>query len=137
MRILHISLICGFMLPLLGCTKQAGVPLSFHLSDQNYDSAAGIPTNAPSLVVSQLQMVAAEPAQGRVTIKLFPADAGVFEKLTTDNFGKTVVVVQGTNIVATPRITQPIPVQAGIMLPISTNVDFGRTHQELLKLSRQ
>lgn len=125
------------MLPILGCSNQAGVPLSFYLCGEDYDSQSGIPTNAPALVVSQVLMVAGEPALGRVTIKLSPPDAGVFEKLTTDNFGKTVVVVQGTNVIATPRITQPIPVQAGIMLPISTNVDFGGTYRELLRLSSQ
>ena len=137
MRSLQFSLTCGFMLLLFGCSKEPGVPLSFYLSDSDQSSAVGIPTNTAALVVSEVAMVAAEPAQGRVTIKLLPADASVFEKLTTDNFGKMVVVVQGTNIIATPRITQPIPVQAGIMLPIRTNVDFELTYRNLLKLSRQ
>jgi hypothetical protein len=125
------------MLPILGCRKQTGVPRSLYLCAEDYDSRSGIPTNAPALVVSQVQMVAGEPTLGKVTIKLSPPDAAVFEKLTTDNFGKTVVVVQGTNVLATPRITQPISAQAGIMIPISTNVDFGRAYQELLRLSSQ
>src|SRR5258705_6580517 len=124
MRTLQSSLMCGFILLLFGCShKEAGVPLSFYLTDQDPNGAAAIPTNAAALTVSELEMMASEPAVRRITIKLVPSDAGVFEKLTTDNFGKTVVVVQGTNVLATPRITQPIPVRAGIMLPISTNVD--------------
>ena len=96
-----------------------------------------MPTNTPSLVVSNLQMVGVEPAQGRVTVRLFPQDAGAFERLTEENQGKTLILVQGTNILAAPKIVGRIPAQAGIMIPISTNADFGGTVQELLKLRQQ
>jgi len=137
MRSLQFSLICGLMLLLFGCSKKPGVPLSFYLSDQDQSGAAVVPTNTAALVVTQVAMVAGESAQRRITIKLLPADASAFEKLTTDNFGKTLFAVQGTSVLAAPKITQPIPVQAGIMFPIGTNVDFEHTYRELLKLSRQ
>jgi hypothetical protein len=124
------------MLFLFGCSKKPGGPLSFYLSDQG-QSGAAVQTNTAALVVTQLEMVASEAAQRSITIKLLPADASSFERLTTDNFGKPFFVVQGTNVLATPKITQPIPAQAGIMLPIGTNVDFEHTYRELLKLSRQ
>jgi hypothetical protein len=125
------------MLPIVGCTKQAGVPLSIHVCAEDYVVQAGIPTNAPALVVSQVLRVAGEPAQRKVTIKLSPPDAGVIEKLTTDNPGKKVVIVQGTNVLATPRITGPILARAAIVFRINTNVDFERTYRELVRLSSE
>ena len=122
---------------LAGCSKEPGVPLFFHLSDGNMAQTVAVPTNSPSLVVSNLQMVGVEPAQGRVTVRLFPQDAGAFERLTEENQGKTLILVQGTNILAAPKIVGRIPAQAGIMIPISTNADFGGTVQELLKLRQQ
>ena len=82
-------------------------------------------------------MVASDAAQRKVTIKLLAADASAFEKLTADNFGKTLIMVQGSNVLAAPRISEPISAQAGIIVPIGTNVDFEHTYRELLKLSRQ
>jgi hypothetical protein len=138
MRAFLFSMTACFLLLLFGCSsKEAGVPLRFNLSDQDQNGAAVIPTNAAALAVSEMQMVRAETPQRRITIKLLPTDASAFERLTTDNFGKTVVVVQGTNVVATTRISEPISAQAGIILPIRTNVDFEHTYQDLLKLSRQ
>ena len=137
MRALQFSVICGFMLLLAGCSREPGVPLSFHLSDLEPSGIATVPTNTAALVVSQVDMVAPDAAERKITVKLLSADAGVFEKLTTDNFGKTLIVIQGTNVLSAARILQPIPVQAGVILPIGTNVDFEHTYRELLKLSRQ
>ena len=137
MRTFYGPLICGFVLLLVACSKKPALPLSFYVMDQEVDPTRAIPTNAPTLVVSQVQAVFPEPAEGRVSIKLMPRDAAEFEKLTTDNLGKTVVVVQGTNVISMPRITGPIPVRARIMMPISTNIDFGRTYRELAKLKGQ
>jgi len=137
MRSLQFSLICGYTLLLFGCTKDPGVPLSFYLSDQDQSSAVAVPTNTAALAVSQVEMVASDATQRKVTIKLLAADASAFEKLTTDNFGKTLIMVQGSNVLAAPRISEPISAQAGIIVPIGTNVDFEHTYRELLKLSRQ
>ena len=138
MRALHIIVTLGLMFLCYGCTsKQAGVPLSFYLSDQEpKNGVATVPDGQAALVVGQLQFVASDAAQRKLTIKLFPADASVFEKLTTDNFGKTIVLVQGSNMLASPRVSEPIPAQAGITFPVSTNLDFQSVYRELQRLSK-
>lgn len=137
MHALQISLICGMVLLLFGCSKEAGVPLSFYLSDQSQSGAAAVPTNTAALVVTQVESVALDAAQRKVIIKLLPADASSFKKPYTDNWGRTVVIVQGANVLATPPIQQLILAQAWITLPIATNVDFGPTYREILKLYRR
>lgn len=130
-------MICSSLLLLFGCSKEPGVPLSFYLSNQEQSGPIVVPTNKAALVVTEIELVAPEVAQRRVTIKLLAADASSFEKLTTDNFGKTLVIVQGTNLLAAPKIKEPILAQASVVLPIGTNVDFEHTYWELRKLSRE
>jgi hypothetical protein len=123
-------------LSLFGCGKEPGIPLSFFVGDQGRNGATAFPPKPAALVVTQAETVAIEAAQRRVLIKLLPADASSFGKLYTNNWGKSVVIVHGADVLATLKIPQLILAQAWIALPISTNVDFGKTYRELLKLSR-
>jgi len=95
-----LSIITTFSLTLLfaGCGGPKE-PVSFYLSSQKPTSGSSfVPTNPPVLVVTRLTFVAPDTDQHTISIKFFPADASVIEKLTTENFGKTVVIVQGTNV---------------------------------------
>ena len=127
----------GLIFLCAGCSKQAGIPLRFYLSEQEpKDSVAAIPNGQPALVVSQVQLVASDPSQRKLTIKLFPPDATAFEKLTTDNYGQTIVLVQGSKVLASPRVSEPIPARAGITFPVSTNLDFQSVYRRLQALSK-
>jgi hypothetical protein len=137
MRSLPFSLTCCSLLLLFGCSKEPGVPLSFYLSDQESRGPVVVPTNAAAFVVTQVEGVGSEAAHRKVTIKLLASDASAFEKLTRDNLWKTLVVVQGTNVLATPKISDPIPARGAIVFRIGTNVNFENTYRDLLKLSEQ
>lgn len=137
MRALKIQLTFCLMLSLAGCGGKPAVPLSFYLNEQEQQKGVAIgPESKAALVVSRVEMVAPDVVKRNVTIKLLPADANAFEKLTTDNLGKTVTIVQGSNVLATPRIFEPIPAQAGVTFPIGTNIDFESAYRELVRLSK-
>jgi hypothetical protein len=137
MRRLHIIVTLGLTLLFFGCSREPVKPLSFYLSEQKptYGDLA-IPTNLAALVVSRLQFITPDMAQHTISIRLLPADASAIEKLTTDNFGKTVVMVQGTNVLSVSSILAPVPAQADFMFPVNTNLDFGSVCRELSNLSR-
>jgi len=137
MRALLLSLLCGFSILLAGCGKEAAASLSFHLSDQDQGGTAIVPTSAAALVVTQVETVASEATQRRITIKLLPADASIFEKLTKDNSGKTLIIVLGRNVLATQKISQPVPAWAAINFALNTNLDFEGVYPQILKLSKQ
>jgi len=87
-------------------------------------------------VVTQAEIVTLDATQRQVIIKLLPTDASLFKNLARDNWGKTVVVAQASNVLAASKIQQLILADAWIRLPIATNVDLGHAYRELLKLSR-
>jgi hypothetical protein len=121
----------------LGCSREPGKPLSFYLSDQEPTFGSGvIPATPATLVINKLQFVITDAAQHIMTIKFFPADASTIEKLTIDNFGKTVVMVQGTNVLCMSRISVPVGEKAAMIFPVRTNLDFEIVTRELLNLSR-
>jgi hypothetical protein len=125
------------LLLLSGCSKQVGVPLSFHLSDQKQGDPATLPKDKPALVVKQVEVFEHDAAQRKVSIKLLPTDSRAFEKLTADNIGKTLIFVQGSNVLMAPKNLHPIPAGTIISFSISTNLDFESVYQELLKLSKK
>jgi len=136
MRRSQIFITLGIVLLLCGCRhKEKTEPLAFYLSKPAPTGASVEAEKKPSLVVSKLDMVAPDQGQRKVTIKLLDSDAAAFEKLTSRNIGKTLILVQGGNVLADATVSQAIPVTAGIMVSVNTNIDFENACLNLLKLS--
>lgn len=136
MRAFQITIVLSLTLLYCGCRREPATPLSFYLSDQEPSiKGTSIPTNSPVLTVTRLRFVAPDNSVRKITIKFYPKDADAVEKLTTDNLGKTVVMIQGTNVLTVSRVTVPISARAGFLFPVSTNVDFDAAVRELLRLS--
>ena len=134
-RTLQLSAIFCFFL-FYGCGRETGVPLSLYFTDQEQQDAAAIPAKTPELVLTQVAMVASDAPKRRITIKLLQADADAFEKLTTRNIGKTLIIVQGSKVLTTPKILETISARAGMTFTVSTNLDFESVDRELFKLSK-
>jgi hypothetical protein len=113
---------------------EVAAPLAFYVHEVNAGASAR--TNDPALLVSTIEVVGAEPAQRRITVKLLASDAESLQKLTADNVGKMLMVAQGSNIISSAMIVVPIG-RAPFMVPVGTNANFERTCQELLALSRR
>jgi len=131
-----LSIITTFSLTLLfaGCGDPKE-PVSFYLSSQKPTSGSSfVPTNPPVLVVTRLTFVAPDTDQHTISIKFLPSDANAIEKLTTENFGKTVVIVQGTNVLSAAVVSAPVPPDAGFMFPVNTNLDFENVYRSLSRL---
>jgi len=132
----RLSIAVGLALLLCGCShKEKNVPLAFYLSAP---AVTGEPTRAedkPALVVSKLDFVAPDIAGRKVAIKLKGNDAKEFETLTAKNIGRTLILVQGGNVVANATLSEAIPPDAGIRVSVNTNIDFERACLNLIKLS--
>jgi hypothetical protein len=132
----RLSIALGLALLLCGCShKEKVVPLAFYLSAP---AVTGQPTHAedkPSLVVSRLEFVAPDAGQRKVAIKLKDKDAKEFEALTAKNIGRTLILVQGGNVVADATLSEAIPPEAGIRVDVNPNIDFERACLNLIKLS--
>lgn len=134
MRPLSIIIALGFTLLFAGCGGIKG-PVSFYLSNEEPTSSGGlIPTNPPALVVARLRSVFPDPARHTITINFFPADASAIQAFTTDNIGKTVVMVQGSNVLSVAKVLSPVPPDAGLMIPVNTNLDFRSVYRALSRL---
>lgn len=134
-RLISIIVALGLILLSAGCSgpKQ---PVSFYLSNQGPTSGGNsIPTNTAALVVTRLRSVYADFTGRTVSISFFQPDADVIEKLTADNIGKTMAVVQGTNVLDVGPIAAVVPPNASLMFRVNTNLDFQSVYRELLKLS--
>ena len=134
MRAPNIIIALGLILLFAGCGGPKE-PVSFYLSDQKPSEARGvIPAGSASLVVSKLTFVASDPDQHTISIKFLPADASAIEKLTRDNIFKTVVIVQGSNVISAAVVSTPVPPDAGFMFPVNTNLDFESVYRALSRL---
>lgn len=93
-----------------------------------------IPTGPATLVVSRLAFVDPDEAQHTITVKFIPKDASAIEKLTIASIGKTIVIVQGSNVLSVAVVSAPVPPEAGLMIPVNTNLDFECAYRALLRL---
>jgi hypothetical protein len=135
MRILSVITMLSLTLLFAGCSGPKEEPVSFYLSSQKLTSgSATIPTNPPVLVVTRLTFVAADAEQHTITIKFLPADASAIQKLTTENIGGTVVIVQRSNVISAAVVSAPVPPDAGLMFPVNTNLDFESVYRAISRL---
>jgi hypothetical protein len=134
MRTLSIIITLNLTLLFVGCGGPKE-PVSFYLSSQKPTFDIGtISTNTPALVVTRLTFVASDTDQHTISIKFLPADADVIQKLTTENIGGTVVMVQGSNVISASVVSAPIPPDAGFTFPVNTNLDFESVLRALSRL---
>ena len=134
MRVLNILIGLSLTLLYAGCSGSKE-PVSFYLSDQKPAKGGGsVPAGPATLLVSKLRLVAPHEAEHMITIKFIPSDASAIDKLTTENLGKTIVMVQGTNVLSVSRVFTPVHPDGGLMFPVNTNLDFDSVYRALLKL---
>ena len=133
MRAPNAIIALGLILLFAGCRPKE--PVSFYLSDQKPSMGGGsIPVGPATLVVSKLQFVGPDEAQRTISIKFILSDASAIERMTTENIGKTIVMVQGTNVLSVSKVFAPVLPDAGLMFPVNTNLDFESVYRAISRL---
>jgi hypothetical protein len=137
----------GLLLGCAGCRSEEQEPLeplmcyiigpTVEVSANPQFSEIRASTATPALVIAELEALYVDESfsvNRKLSLKFRPADAAVFERLTHDNIGSRIALVHGADVVAAPKIVEPISADVRVMFPIATNLDATSIYRRLRKL---